>query len=70
MEALIWIGAGLTCLGLLGICWSIIAVIRARKSLEDDALKARMARILPVNIGAFFLSMIGLMGVLVGVLLS
>lgn len=71
MEILIWIGALLALLGLAGVIWSIVQVVRARRAgLDDAALRARMQKALPVNLGAFLLSMLGLMCVLVGVLLG
>lgn len=71
MDILIWIGAAITLLGVGGIVWSILAVIRARKSgLNDEDLRARLSRILPVNLGALFLSVIGLMCVIVGITLG
>ena len=71
METLVWIGAGLTALGLLGVIWSIVLVARARRAgLEDAALRARLQRVLPVNIGSLFVSFLGLMIVVVGVILG
>lgn len=71
MEWLVWIGAAVTLLGFLGILWSIFAVMRARRAgLADDALRARMGKVLPVNIAALFLSFLGLMMVVVGVILG
>lgn len=71
MELLVWIGAGISVVGLAGIVWSIFAVASARKAgLDDDALRARMSRILPINIGALLLSIVGLLLVLVGVILT
>ena len=71
MEILVWIGAFLTLCGLLGVIWSVVLVVRARRAgFEDAALRARIQRALPVNIGAFFLSMLGLMLVVVGVTLG
>lgn len=71
MELLVWIGAGISVIGLIGIVWSIFAVASARKAgLDDDALRARMSRILPINIGALLLSILGLLLVLVGVILT
>ncbi|WP_420859991.1 hypothetical protein [Marivivens marinus] len=71
MELLVWIGAGISVVGLIGIVWSIFAVASARKAgLDDDALRARMSRILPINIGALLLSILGLLLVLVGVILT
>lgn len=71
MEWLVWIGAGCTVVGLLGVIYSIIAVRSARKAAsDDDALRASLQKILPLNIGALFLSMLGLMMVVVGVILA
>lgn len=71
MEILVWLGAAVTVIGMIGIIYSVILVTRARRSnLEDDALRARLNRILPINLGALFLSVIGLMMVVVGVLLA
>ena len=71
MEILVWLGAAVTVIGMIGIIYSVILVTRARRSnLEDDALRARLNRILPINLGALFLSVLGLMMVVVGVLLA
>lgn len=71
MEMLIWIGAGLSVLGLLGIVASAALVMRARaQATSDDELRARLNKLLPVNLGALFLSMIGLMVVVTGFLLG
>ena len=71
METVIWIGAALSVIGLIGIGYSIVAVARAKRAgLPDEELRARIARILPVNLGALFVSMIGLMAVIVGVILG
>lgn len=71
MEMLVWGGAALSVAGLVGIVYSIIAVARARRAgLDDDTLRARMSRILPVNLGALLLSVLGLMTVAVGIMLG
>lgn len=71
METLIWIGAALSAVGLTGIVVSAMRVARARKSnLPDEELKAAVQRAMPLNLGVFFLSMIGLGCVLVGVILG
>ena len=71
MELLIWIGAAITLLGFLGLLWSVVLVARARREgLDDDALRARLRGAMPVNIGALFLSLFGLMLVIVGVILA
>ena len=71
MEVLIWIGAAVTLMGLAGVIWSVVLVLRARREgLGEDALKARLQRALPVNLGALLLSFLGLMLVVVGVVLG
>ncbi|GHF49284.1 hypothetical protein [Seohaeicola zhoushanensis] len=70
-EIMIWAGAVLSLLGLTGIVWCILRVNRARKAgLDDEALRAAVAAVLPVNLAALFLSMFGLMLVVVGVILG
>ena len=71
MENLIWIGALVTLVGLAGLIWCILKVQRARKQgLDDAALKAELQKVVALNLGALFLSAIGLMIVVVGILLS
>lgn len=70
-EIIVWVGVTLSVLGLAGLIWSIIRVIRARRSgLEDEELRAAVAAVLPLNLGALFLSVIGLMLVMLGVFLG
>ena len=71
MENLIWIGALVTLLGLAGLIWCILKVQKARRQgLDDAALKAALQSVVALNLGALFLSAIGLMMVVVGILLS
>ena len=71
MEYVVWGGAALSMLGLVGIIYSIVAVSRAKKAgLSDDELRTRIGYILPLNLGALFVSMIGLMAVIIGIMLG
>lgn len=71
MGILIWIGALITLLGLAGLIWCVVTVQKARKeNLDDDAMKERLQKVVTINMGALFLSAIGLMMVVVGILLS
>ncbi|MDR9428593.1 MAG: hypothetical protein RI538_09440 [Salibaculum sp.] len=71
MQTLVWIGAALSLLGLAGIIASIVKVQRARRAgLSDEDLRARIQKALPLNLGAFMLSALGLGCVVVGVLLG
>lgn len=70
-DIIIWAGAALSLLGLAGLVWCILRVNRARKAgLSDDDLRAEVQAVLPWNLGALFLSVIGLMMVMVGISLG
>lgn len=71
MDALIWIGAALSVLGLGGIIWCIVTVARARRAgLNDETLRARLQKVVAINLGAFGISAIGLMIIVLGVFLG
>ena len=71
MGALVWIGALVTVGGLVGILWCILDTLRARRAgLEDAALRARMQRVVVVNLAALFISALGLMLVVLGLFLG
>ena len=71
MEVLIWIGAGLTVIGLVGLIWCIVIAARARcEGLDDDAMRARLQKVVALNLAALGVSAIGLMTVVLGVFLS
>ena len=71
MDWLIWIGAALSVLGLLGLGWCIMTVARAKRAqLDDDAMRATRKTVLPRNLAALFLSVIGLMMVIMGISLG
>ncbi len=71
MDTLIWIGAAITVLGLLGLLYCILLVVRARRAqLPDADMRAAMLRALVWNVGALALSGLGLVMVVFGVMLS
>ncbi len=71
MEALIWIGAALTLVGLVGLIWCIVIAVRARREgLDEDAMRERLQKVVALNLGALAVSAIGLMTVVLGVFLS
>ena len=70
MEILIWIGSILSLLGLLGLLWCIKTVLRAKKAaVSDEALRMSLQKVVPFNMAALFLSAIGLMLVILGIML-
>ena len=69
--SLIWGGTALSLLGFAGLVWCITIVWRARRAqLEDAQMRDLMSRVLPLNLGALFVSVIGLMLVIIGIFLS
>lgn len=71
MDALIWIGALLTLVGVALLTWCILIAARARsEGLEDEALKARLQKVVAMNLGALAISAIGLMMVILGIFLG
>ncbi len=70
-EIITWGGAALSLAGLLGLFWCILRVMKARKSgLTDDELRAVVQGVLPWNLASLFLSVIGLMLVILGISFS
>ncbi len=68
MQAMIWIGAIISVAGLGGLIWCIFKVAAAKRAnLPDDQLREAVKRVVPVNLGSLFLSVIGLMMVIMGV---
>lgn len=70
-DTIIWTGTALSLLGLLGLVYCIIRVSRAKRAgLDDDAMRAELKKVVPLNLGALFLSVIGLMTVIIGIFLG
>ena len=71
MEILVAIGAAVTVAGLAGLVWCILRVRAARRAgLPDAELRRRLQSAIALNLGAFLLSALGLMMVVVGLLLG
>ncbi|MDG4648032.1 hypothetical protein P6F26_06220 [Roseibacterium sp. SDUM158017] len=71
MAWLVLVGTVLAVAGLLMLGWCILAAVSAKRAgLEDDALRARLQRIVSINMGALLVSVIGLMCVVIGVFLT
>lgn len=71
MEMLVWIGAAVSVTGLAGLVYCILRVLKAKRAgLDDAALRAAVAKVVPLNLGALFLSVIGLMMVILGIFLG
>lgn len=70
MEILVYIGAVVALLGLAGLIYCIVLAAKAKGAgLSDADMKAQLQKVVALNMGALFMSAIGLMMVVVGVLL-
>ena len=70
MDLLIWIGSILSILGLIGLLWCIKTVFKAKKLADsDEELRTSLQKVVPLNMAALFLSAIGLMLVILGIML-
>ncbi|MEX0306060.1 MAG: hypothetical protein AB3N12_01630 [Ruegeria sp.] len=70
-DIIVWGGAALSVAGLVGLVWCILRVIKARKSnLSDEELRAAVQGVLPWNLASLFLSVLGLMMVILGISLG
>ncbi|MEM9306354.1 MAG: hypothetical protein AAGA74_03600 [Pseudomonadota bacterium] len=70
-DILIWTGTAISLAGLVGLMWCIVFVARARRAnLSEEALRERLKRAIPLNLGALFMSVIGLMLVVLGIFLQ
>ena len=68
---MIWSGAALSMIGLAILVWCIVRVAKARRAnLSESEMRATLQSVLPVNMGALFLSAIGLMLVVLGIILG
>ncbi|MEO0569038.1 MAG: hypothetical protein AAF066_14990 [Pseudomonadota bacterium] len=71
MGILIWIGTAVTLGGLTLLIWCILKIAKARRmGLPESELRDALQRIVPMNTGALFLSLIGLMLVVLGIAFS
>ena len=70
-DLMVWGGAGLSLLGLRGLGWCIIKVSRAKRAqLDDEAMRVVLRKVVPLNMGALLLSVLGLMMVILGISLG
>lgn len=70
-DIIIWSGTALSLMGLLGLVYCIIRVSRAKRAaLSDESMRAELKKVVPLNLGALFLSVIGLLMVIVGIFLA
>lgn len=70
MDGLIWSGTAVSLAGLAGLVWCIVYALRARRAgLADAELRVRLQRAVLVNLAALFVSALGLMLIVLGIVL-
>jgi hypothetical protein len=71
MAALVYVGTALAVAGLVTLGYCIVAAVSAKRAgLPDAELRARLQRIVTINMGALLLSVLGLMSVVLGVVMA
>ncbi len=71
MVILIWGGAAVSIGGLIGLLYSMFKVASAKKNTtSDEDLRISIQAAMPLNLASLFLSVLGLMSVTIGVLMS
>ena len=71
MLILIWGGASLSVFGLIGLLFSMYKVAKAKKnSTSDQELRESIKAAMPLNLASLFVSVLGLMSVIIGVLMT
>ena len=70
MVILIWGGAAVSIVGLMGLLFSIYKVASAKKNVKSEKdLRISIQAAMPLNLASLFLSVLGLMSVTIGVLI-
>ncbi len=71
MLILIWGGALLSVFGLVGLLFSMYKVAKAKKNnTSDQELRDSIKAAMPLNLASLFVSVLGLMSVIIGVLMT
>jgi hypothetical protein len=71
MPLLVYAGTVIALAGLVVLGWCIWAALAAKRAgLPDAELRARLQRIVTINMGALLISVLGLMSVVMGIFLS
>ena len=71
MLILIWGGVAVSLIGLIGLLLSMYKVASAKKNIaSEEELRVSIQAAMPLNLASLFLSVLGLMSVTIGVLLT
>lgn len=70
MNNLVWIGSGITLIGLVGLVWCILKALAARSAgLDELEMRAALQKVVLINMAALGLSALGLVLVVAGIFL-
>ena len=70
-EGLVWVGSAVTLFGLALLVSCIVKVARLRSAeLSEEQKRTALAQVVPLNLGALLLSVLGLILVVIGVFLN
>ena len=71
MIILIWGGTVVSIIGLIGLFVSMYKVASAKKNItSDEDLRVSIQAAMPLNLASLFLSVLGLIAVTIGVLIT
>ena len=71
MQAMVWLGVALTLTGLAGLVWCIVLARRAKREGGSDAeIRAKLQRVVLINLGAMGASALGLAFVVFGLMFT
>ena len=71
MQALVWAGVAVTVFGLAGLIWCIVLAMGAKRAGGSEAeVRAKLQRVVLINLAAMGLSAVGLMLVVLGLMLG
>ncbi|MDT8855364.1 hypothetical protein RNZ50_10145 [Paracoccaceae bacterium Fryx2] len=71
MDLLVGIGSVVSLAGVAGLVWCVVLALKARRAgLDNDAMRARLQRVVVLNMGALGVSALGLMLVVAGIFLG
>lgn len=71
MQWLVPFGAAVALAGVAGLIWCILLALKARRNAgSDEELRARLQKVVLLNMGALGISALGLMLVVSGILLT
>ncbi len=71
MDWLVWTGAAVSLVGLAGLIYCISIAMRAkRQGLSGEDMHTKLKGIVALNMGALFVSALGLMMVVLGIMLG